>query len=61
MNGPIVPGLGSQSPAGVAVTRPGLSSGRSDLSLPTKSWPSLTGGTAILQREEGNDSELLLV
>lgn len=43
----------------LAVTRPGLSSGRSDLSLLTKSWPLLAGGATILQREEGRDSELL--
>lgn len=35
VNGPIVPGLSSQNPDGVAVTRLGLSSGRSDLSLLT--------------------------
>lgn len=60
VNGLIAPGLSSQSPAGVAMTRPGLSSGRSELSLLTKSCPSLAGRTTILQREEASDSELLL-
>lgn len=60
VNGPIVPGLSLWSPAGVALTRPGLSSGRSDLSVQTTSLPPLAGRTTILQREEGRESELLL-